>query len=211
MNLSMGSTSTPSILGTKLCGIYYWAIQVLYLALCGCVTVYAVKLNQKECKIRKRFGINFIPGEIEYEGQVLKKLMIISFCGGMVAGALGLGGGSIYNPALLSLGVDPRVAGSTGMYLVLFGTINSCVINFVNGTLDFYYGLWLGLWSVFGAGVGLFLTEMGVKKYGRPSIFVWLLFSVFLLSIVITPIFSYIQLAESYKIGDKLFAFTNPC
>jgi uncharacterized membrane protein YfcA len=148
-----------------------------------------------------------VPGEIEFEGSVLRSLLMISFVGGLVAGALGLGGGSIYNPALLALGVDPRVAGSTGMYLVLFGTINSCVINFVHGSLDLYYAMWLGLWSVLGAGFGLILTEMGVKKTGRPSIFVWLLFLVFLLSVVITPIFSYIQISEAHKVGVPYFEF----
>jgi len=32
-------------------------------------------------------------------------LIIIGFGGGFAAGAFGLGGGSIYNPALLALGV----------------------------------------------------------------------------------------------------------
>jgi len=38
-------------------------------------------------------------------------LLVIGAFGGWVAGALGLGGGSIYNPALLALGCNPRVAG----------------------------------------------------------------------------------------------------
>lgn len=161
--------------------------------------------------MRKEFNVNYTPGEIEFQGSTLSKLLTISFVGGMVAGALGLGGGSIYNPALLSLGADPRVAGSTGMYLVLFGTINSCVINYVNSKLDLYYALWLGLWSVVGALIGLFLTEMGVRKYGRPSIFVWLLFAVFLLSVVITPIFAYIQISQQTRAGVPLFEFVSPC
>lgn len=64
-------------------------------------------------------------------------LVSIGGVGGWVAGALGLGGGSIYNPALLSLGVNPRVSGATGMYLVLYSTINSCMVNYLNGNLDF--------------------------------------------------------------------------
>lgn len=64
-------------------------------------------------------------------------LLLLGFAGGWVAGALGLGGGSIYNPALLSLGVHAQVAGATGMYLVLFSTVNSCVINSVNNILDY--------------------------------------------------------------------------
>ena len=54
---------------------------------------------------------------------------MIGFFAGWAAGAIGLGGGSIYNPALLALGVNPKVAGATGMYLVMFTTFNACVIN----------------------------------------------------------------------------------
>lgn len=55
--------------------------------------------------------------------------MLISFSGGLVSGTLGLGGGSIYNPCLIEMGVDVKVAGATGMYLVLFSAINSSVVN----------------------------------------------------------------------------------
>lgn len=129
---------------------------------------------------------------MDYSNFSTTKLLIgISFFGGLVAGALGLGGGSIYGPALLHLGVDPRVAGATGMYLVLWGAINACVINLIGGTLDLRYGTWLGFWSVIGAAIGLVLTEKAVKKTGRPSIFVWILVGVFGLSALITPIFGY--------------------
>ena len=57
---------------------------------------------------------------------------MIGFGGGWVAGALGLGGASIYNPALLAMKVNPKVAASTGMYLVIFSCLNSCVVNFVS-------------------------------------------------------------------------------
>jgi len=155
------------------------------------MTYIAIKLNIKEYELRKKFNVNFVESDLDYSMATNKLLIGISFFGGLVAGALGLGGGSIYNPALLHLGVDPRVAGATGMYLVLWGAINACVINFIGGTLDFPYGCWLGLWSVIGAAVGLVLTDRAVKKTGRPSIFVWMLVIVFGLSVAITPIFGY--------------------
>ena len=70
-----------------------------------------------------------------FEGRPLVVIITIGFVGGLVAGALGLGGGSIYNPALLSLGVHPKVSGATGMFLVLVSTVNTCLINYLNGFL----------------------------------------------------------------------------
>lgn len=35
------------------------------------------------------------------------KLVGVSFLGGWISGALGMGGGSVFNPLLLSMGVPP--------------------------------------------------------------------------------------------------------
>ena len=84
-----------------------------------------------------------------------------------MAGGLGLGGGSIYNPALLSLGVNPRVAAATGMYLVIFSCINACVVNFLGGLLNLRYGSFIGAWVVVGSLSGLFMADIYVKKSGK--------------------------------------------
>ena len=47
--------------------------------------------------------MNFLDKDIRYEGKSLRMLLALGFVGGWVSGALGLGGGSIYNPGLLSL------------------------------------------------------------------------------------------------------------
>ena len=86
-------------------------------------------------------------------------LVIIGFAGGFVAGAFGLGGGSIYNPAFLTLGVHPKVAGSTGMYLVMLSTINTCCVNYLNEYLNFYYALWISMWSLVGSILGMASTD----------------------------------------------------
>lgn len=111
--------------------------------------------------------MNYVEGEIIFEGKILTKLLIIGFAGGWVAGGLGLGGGSIYNPALLSLGVNPRVAASTGMYLVIFSCINACVVNYLGGILDLSYGGYIGAWVVVGSILGLILADAYVKKSGK--------------------------------------------
>lgn len=55
--------------------------------------------------------------------------------GGWVAGALGLGGGSIFNPLLLTMGVPPKVSSATGMYLVTFSKVAACLIYYLSGEL----------------------------------------------------------------------------
>ena len=54
------------------------------------------------------------------------------FCGGLIAGALGLGGGVIYNPVMLMLGLPPMVSAASGLYLVTFSKIATTVVYVVN-------------------------------------------------------------------------------
>jgi hypothetical protein len=167
MNLIIGSSKKASIVGLKDCGFWYWAIQVLFIILCCVITYFMVIYNKRQQDLRKKYNINYVEGEVLFEGVVLKKLLLIGFLGGFVAGALGLGGGSIYNPALLSLGVNPKVASSTGMYLVMFSCINSCIVNYIAGILDVSYGAFIGTWVVVGSLFGNYAADSYAKKKGK--------------------------------------------
>ena len=84
-----------------------------------------------------------------------------------MSGALGLGGGSIFNPLLLSLGVPPKVASATGMYMIIFSTGASTAAYIISGMLDLTYGFWVGGFCVVGTIVGMLLLNNFVKKLGR--------------------------------------------
>lgn len=136
INVLEPTSSEASVIGIQMCGWGYWLLELAFLGVCGVMTWYAIGLSASEQKLKIKYGINYQEGDVLLEGKALIVLVSIGFVGGLVAGALGLGGGSIYNPALLSLGVHPKVSGATGMFLVLFSTVNTCLINFLNGFLD---------------------------------------------------------------------------
>ena len=85
-------------------------------------------------------------------------LLVFAFLGGWVSGAFGLGGGSIFNPLMIELGVPPTVSTSTGMYMIMFSTFASSVIYISYGALNLKFGLWLGFWSVVGIIIGIIDT-----------------------------------------------------
>ena len=85
--------------------------------------------------------------------------------GGGLASAIGLGGGVVFNPVLIGLGVPPTVAASTGMYMITFSSFLNTVSFYLFGMLPIDYALWIGLWS--GLGIYTFLAIVGklLKRY----------------------------------------------
>ena len=158
------------------------------------VALIAIQVNQQEQQLKIKYDINYTNGDIKFSGNALLQLTGLGFVGGLVAGALGLGGGSIYNPALLTLGVHPKVSGATGMFLVLFSTVNTCLVNYLNGFLNLQFGVWISLWSLCGALFGMSITDKVIAYTGKASILVWILVFVFSLSTIATPIFGGIDL-----------------
>ena len=179
-----------------MCGALYWIIELAFVGICAFMTWVAIKLSSAEQKLKIKYGINYREGDVVLEGKALIVLISIGFVGGLVAGALGLGGGSIYNPALLSLGVHPKVSGATGMFLVLFSTVNTCLLNFLNGFLDVEYACWISAFSLLGSVLGMAATDKVVKMTGKPSIMVWVLVFVFVISTISTPIFGGFSLKD---------------
>lgn len=94
-------------------------------------------------------------------------MLALGFGGGWVAGALGLGGGVIFNPLLMSLGVPPKVSSATGMYMITFSKIATCTIYFVNGKLIPDYALWIAFWSCVGSVIGLRGANIYMAKSER--------------------------------------------
>jgi uncharacterized membrane protein YfcA len=100
----------------------------MLILICIGYTTSAIKTNRMEQRLKRKYNVNYDPQEPSYDGKGLGQMLITSFGGGLVSGTLGIGGGTIYNPSLLALGFHPKVAGATGMYLVMFSAFNSCAV-----------------------------------------------------------------------------------
>ena len=90
-----------------------------------------------------------MPGEISLSGKNFVFLIGGSFIGGIV-GALGLGGGVVFNPLLIGMDVPAVVATSTAMYMILFSSLAASVIFLTMGGLNVEFAFWIGGWSIVG-------------------------------------------------------------
>ena len=108
-----------------------------------------------------------VKSDLVFTGEVLKKVLYLGFGGGFVAGALGLGGGVIFNPYLIGMGVPPKVSSATGMYLIMYSKVAACTVYLLAGKLNLEYGLWIAAWSSVGAIAGLFGSNWYMRKFNR--------------------------------------------
>jgi uncharacterized membrane protein YfcA len=114
--------------------------------------VISVKLYRYEYNLKKKYGgVNLCESDIVLDSKNLKKLLCLGFFGGFIAGAFGLGGGVVFSPILLSLGMPPRVSSSTGSYLITFSKISSCLIYAIAGNFIWDYAMWISFLAIFGA------------------------------------------------------------
>ncbi|TXT54562.1 MAG: putative membrane transporter protein [Candidatus Thorarchaeota archaeon] len=87
-----------------------------------------------------------------------RKLMFAlfgGFCGGIVAGLLGLGGGVIVVPVLsLIMGLPMHAAVATSMFTMIFTASAGTAMNYAQGFIDPFFALALGIGMIIGAQIG---------------------------------------------------------
>lgn len=109
------------------CTWYDFTVSGFYIFICILVTIVAIRRVNYEQYFKIKYNKGISKSDLKFSPSIVRRLVLVAFVGGWVSGALGLGGGSIFNPVLLSMGIPPAVASSTGMYLVLFTSIGSSI------------------------------------------------------------------------------------
>jgi uncharacterized membrane protein YfcA len=207
VSLLRGSKKSKSIIGINPCDVVGWLFVVIFVGVCATCTIYGIKTVNKEQTLKKKVGRGMVKGDVKFERKIVTKLVIFALLGGWVSGALGLGGGAIFNPLLLSMGVPPSVSSSTGMYMILFSTAGSSITYLVFGTLNVPFALWIGCWCAVASLVGLYLLNKVMKKFDRQSPVVFLLAFVLGLSALLVPVFAVVQLRGK----SDIMAFKSIC
>ncbi|MHA1948814.1 MAG: sulfite exporter TauE/SafE family protein [Candidatus Thorarchaeota archaeon] len=121
--------------------------------------------------IKMLFAIRREKGDISSElarfdmSNLTDKRLAISlfggFIGGISAGMLGIGGGAVVVPVLsVLMGLPMHAAVATSMFTMMFTASAGTAMNFINGFVNPYYAVSLGLGMVLGAQFG---SRLAVK------------------------------------------------
>ena len=116
-----------------------------------------------------------------------KKILIMSYFTGIAAGTLGIGGGMILGPFMLAIGMDPAISTALSGFTVLFTSSSTTSQFIIAGAIHIEHAWVLMLWSLIGSFIGNLILRRIIKKYNRPSLVIWVIFSILALSCLVLP------------------------
>ena len=206
-----GSKSTPSIIGITKCSAWDWGLLAIFCVLMFGFSALGVYLNIREQRLKVKVGRGLHEQDLRFAGKKLFYLLFFAFVGGWVSGALGLGGGSIYNPLVISLGVPPSVSTSTGMYMIMLSTAASSIIYISYGVMPIWFSIWLSVWSSAGIVAGIVAINHLMKKTARQSILVFIMSAVLFLSLCLVPIQSGLAAVDAASKNQDIWENTPLC
>ncbi len=125
-------------------------------------------------------SMGFIPQSVESrslidsDGQAfnykikLRQGLIGAAIGGFLGGLLGLGGGLIYVPVLLAVGVPPHIAVATSSFIIIFTALSGSLGRILYGQVLWNYVIPLAIGAVIGARFG----ALKVRKISSQKVLI---------------------------------------
>lgn len=183
-SLMKGGKTFDSIVGLTDCSGEYWIFISIYFAnllgitvLCG---LNLIKINKK----RESNNYDFDEYDPRWKKINTFKIGFVTLMTGVAAGALGIGGGLVMNPFMISMGIRPEVSSACSNFMILFSSSISFLQFFISGIINVNYMIYLFSLAVIGSFFGHFIIRAIMKRMNRPSIIIILLSVMLVLSII---------------------------
>ena len=193
------------------CSSFYWVLMFSFLVIVMIYDYFIFKHIETEYSYRRIKNFPYDERDINWTKETIIKLCCIGFLAGFIAGVIGIGGGVVLGPILLDLGIHPIVGTVTTNMLVLI-TSSSTTFQFILfKMLNLEYGVICIVFSALGSYCGTYLVNTYVKKTGKQSFIVLILFCVVITSAIVLPLSSLINIIEDYNKGYNIFEFESLC
>eukprot|EP01095_Lingulamoeba_sp_RSL-Kostka_P017426 TRINITY_DN902_c0_g2_i1.p1 TRINITY_DN902_c0_g2~~TRINITY_DN902_c0_g2_i1.p1 ORF type:complete len:525 (-),score=153.13 TRINITY_DN902_c0_g2_i1:119-1693(-) len=198
--LKGGTAPDSSIIGI-VCGSWeFWFLVIISFPYLASFSGIFGAFLRYEYKKKLRVNYEFITGDIHWNLKNTVSLPILSILAGVAAGFLGIGGGMVKGPLMLSMNMLPQVAVVTSAFMIIFTSSSTTAQFIILGKLPISFGIWYFFVGLFAAVVGNLFVGWLVKKYKKQSYINFLLgFCIVLSAIVMTftLIYGMIQGTES--------------
>lgn len=174
-----GGDGADSIIGIKFCSPIYWALTF------GPFPVYLF-ITWWMIHIAKRYPV------LGHKNELTKKdiflLLMSGFVAGMAAGFLGIGGGMIKGPMMLSLEIEAEEMAATSSFMILMTSSATSIQYIAEGLMPWLeFGVFTGMGFISFL-IGVIFLRWLVKKMGNRSIFLYFLAAIIMISAILMSV-----------------------
>ncbi|KAM0917913.1 hypothetical protein ACQ4PT_009314 [Festuca glaucescens] len=163
-----------------ICSTWYWVLSSLQIPVSVGVTMYqAVGLAQGKRVISSRAN--------KQTNLKAHQLLVYCFFGitaGVLAGLLGVGGGTIMGPLFLELGIHPQVSSATATFSMMFSSSIAVVEYYLLNRFPVPYALFFTGVAFFAAIIGQRVARKVINLLGRASFIIFILSSLIFVSAI---------------------------
>ena len=205
--LLRGTKHVPSVVGLPYCSSSYWGLFGVGLIICLAILIVSKRFLEYIENLKRRHNVH-IKDSYELSPSQMSNLSMLSLFTGILAGLLGIGGGMLLSPTMLSMGIPPQVITATAGLFVVQTSVVSLFQSALYGDVPF----WNQMFFVGTSFVGSYLVSVFLSwimdKYKRESILLYFLLAIRMVCIVIVPAF---ELWRHYGDYKSMLQFSSLC
>lgn len=191
-----GNSKVPSLIGIKKCSFFYWVVFIVYC----CISLLFLKVAFSKIEARYAYKKSIDPSindsKIKYIETNTARIAILTIFAGIISSMVGIGGGMITNPILLSMGLDPKATSSTSTFLIVTTAIASSFIYLISGQLDLSFAICMGVPCTISAYFGSEEILKYIHRTGKNSVLLSIMLWFLIISMVVVLFKSYFEIKE---------------
>ena len=197
------------------CSIAYWVLYTLQAILLLGASAFFVRLAYRDQQ--NIAGGSVMASVQQYQQQqtqwshaTLMRASAVGVCGGALAAILGMGGGVVMGPLLLTLQVHPLATAATSTVMILFSSSAAMLSFAVNGDINAQYAYIYGPCNFLSSLAGVFIIGRIVRKNGKSFVVVMLLACIMATGAMASAVFAGQESVHDYRSGTNL-TFSSMC
>ncbi|KAG2641509.1 hypothetical protein PVAP13_2KG229058 [Panicum virgatum] len=208
MHLFIGGDGAKGAFNIKPCGIAYWLITVAQIPVAEAFTAC---IGRQRRKSQAQHGVDQATSVCsKLDALPAYVFPVAALLTGVMSGLFGIGGGLLLNPVLLQIGVPPKTASATTMFMVLFCASMSMAQFIILGVPGIASALVYGATCFAASAVGLAAIEGAVRRSGRASLIVFVVAGILALSAAVIACSGAVRVWGEYTSGQYM-GFKMPC
>lgn len=177
-----GGKGVDSLIGIDCSSPWYGVlIGIQFLWTFGFAAGFAYKIT-KETSEKRAVKYPFHSQDVLWDFHKTKFYAFFTFCAGIIAGLIGIGGGMVLGPLMLVMGIYPRVSTATTATMIVLTSSSVAILYITSGLVPWQYAITFFFTCFIGALVGKTYIDGYVKRTGKSSLLIFLLATIIALA-----------------------------